>query len=506
MSLLTQAEAEIRELSEPDELSLDPADWDSFRQLAHAALDEALGFVKHVRDRAVWQPTPAAVREHLLEPLPREGESLDRVYDEFRQRILPYGTGNIHPRFFGWVHGAGLPQGIVAEMLSAAMNCNCGGRDHVAIYVERAVLAWCKELFGFPESASGLLVSGTSMANLIALGAARHAADEEIRKNGLQQTSRELVAYCSSQTHESVAKAMELLGLGANALRKVAVRSDYAIDIAALREAVSLDRAAGREPFCIIGCAGTVNTGATDDLDELARLCEAERIWFHVDGAFGAMCMLSEQLRGRMRGLERADSLAFDFHKWTHVQYDAGCVLVRNSDVHRGAYAIRPAYLQNIDRGLAGGGEWPCDYGLELSRGFRALKIWFALKQHGTRKLGQLVEQNCAQAKYLEARIAAEPELELLAPVPLNIVCFRFYGKMAGESELDELNEAIVADVQESGVAAPSTTRIEGRLAIRVNITNHRTRRSDMDVLVDAVLCAGRARKALTFNHRDGRV
>ncbi len=478
-----------------DETSLDPQDWEAFRASAHAALDEAIDYVRTVRDRPVWQPVPDQVRESLNEPLPLAGRALSEVYANFKDRILPYATGNIHPRFFGWVHGAGLAGGIISEMFAAAMNSNCGGRNHAAIDVENTVIDWFKELFGFPAVASGLLVSGTSMANLVGIAVARNSrAEGDVRKDGLKRYPRALVAYASAETHDSVIKAMEVLGLGSSALRKISVRPDFAIDVEALRRAIADDRNAGLEPFCVIGCAGTVNTGAIDPLDELASICADEHLWFHVDGAFGALAFASDSLRSRFAGLERSDSLGFDFHKWPQVQYDAGCILVRRGDLHRAAFSMRPAYLHHVNRGLGSGEDWPCDYGPELSRSFRALKIWFALREHGMRKIAAVVERNCDQARHLAARVSTTAALELLAPVSLNIVCFRFRAPGLTDPQLDALNEEIVADVQESGVAAPSTTRVRGRLAIRVNITNHRTRFSDLDVLVDAILAAGRAR------------
>jgi glutamate/tyrosine decarboxylase-like PLP-dependent enzyme len=398
--------------------------------------------------------------------------------------------------------------GIVAEALAAAMNSNCGGRDHGAVYVERAVISWCRQIFGFPEDASGLLVSGTSMANLIGIGVARNSLSENIRWKGLRSHSGELVAYASAESHESIARALEILGLGAASLRRVPVKWDFTIDTEALAGQVAGDRQAGLQPFCVAGSAGTVNTGAIDPLDDLASFCAAEGLWFHVDGAFGALAILSDAMRHRLRGIERADSLAFDFHKWAHVPYDCGCILVRRADLHRGAFSMRDpssgqcAYLAGMERGLAGGGEWACEFGPELSRGFRALKVWFALREHGTRNIGRVIAQNCLQAEYLAERIAGEPELQLLAPVALNIVCFRFappglQGDDRPNAPLDRLNEDIVADIQEAGIAAPSTGRIDGRLAIRTNITNHRSRRDDLDVLADAVLSAGRNRLGL---------
>jgi len=481
----------------PSEISLDPQDWDAFRATAHVALDEAIEFLRSVRQRSVWQPVPEQIRESIAGPVPQLGSSLEEVYEEFRNLILPYATGNIHPRFFGWVHGAGLANGIIAEMLTAAMNSNCGGRDHGAIYVEKTVIGWCKELFGFSSESSGLLVSGTSMANLIGICVARNAHTEgNIRSDGLKNYRNSLVAYSSAEAHESITRALETLGMGTASLRKIPVREDFTMDLRALGEAIESDRRKSFEPFCVIGSAGTVNTGAIDPLDELSSLCTEEGLWFHVDGAFGALGCLTDAVRPRLKGLERADSLAFDFHKWAQVQYDAGCILVRKGDLHRAAFSMRPAYLKTLPRGLGAGETWPCDYGPELSRNFRALKVWFAFKEHGVQKIGKIVEQNCEQARFLEQRISREPSLELLAPVSLNIVCFRFRQAGLDADSLDKLNADIVADVQEAGIAAPSTTRVRDQLAIRVNITNHRTRRTDLDALIDAVLWKGRERVA----------
>jgi aromatic-L-amino-acid/L-tryptophan decarboxylase len=463
--------------------SLDPADWNAFRKLAHAALDQAIDFVQLVRERAVWHPVPQPVRAALAQPLPADSLDLESVYREFVSLILPYSVGNIHPRFFGWVHGGGLASGIVAEMMAAALNANCGGRDHAGLYVERTVIDWCKSIFHFPAEATGILVSGTSMANLMALAIARHASCPEGPAH-----STPLVAYGSVETHSSVLKAMQILGLASQGWHSIPVNDGFTIDIAALRETIAEDRKAGLRPFCVVGNAGTVNTGAFDDLESLAAICRSEDIWFHVDGAFGALAILAADKRGCLRGVELADSLAFDFHKWLHVQYDAGCLLVRHGEKHRRTFSSRAAYLRPAERGLAGGGEWPCDLGPELSRSFRALKIWFALKEHGTKRFGEAIAMNCRQAQYLVGLLRRCPNLELMNSPMLNIVCFRFRPPDWSEAAVDDLNEEIVADLQESGVAAPSATRIHGRSAIRVCITNHRTCDADLDLLVRAAM------------------
>lgn len=346
--------------SEPDaapggDRSLDLEDWEAFRALCHDTLDRLVDHLATVRERPVWTPVPEPVKEALATLPPVEGEGAARARDDALRLALAHGTGNTHSRFFGWVHGAGTAGGVLAEMTAATINANLGGRDHGAIYVERHVIDWCRRIFDFPETASGLLVSGTSMATLIGLAVARHAkAGYEIREHGVDPARASLVAYASAKAHGSVAKALELLGLGRRAPRAIPVDVAFRMDLAALRECITYDREAGLRPFCVVVTVGTVNTGAINDLDAIAELCTAEGLWLHVDGAFGALAALSETLRPWLAGIERADSLAFDFHKWMHVPYDAGCVLVRDGALHRAAFAGRPAYLAANARGLAG--------------------------------------------------------------------------------------------------------------------------------------------------------
>jgi glutamate/tyrosine decarboxylase-like PLP-dependent enzyme len=475
--------------------TLDPADWSSFRALAHRVLDDALNHVQGTRERPVWTPMPPEVITRLAEPLPTDGRSAEQVSADLVDMILPYGVGNTHPRFFGWVHGCGTASGLLPEMMAAAMNANVGGRDHGAVHVERQVINWCRQLFDFPEGASGLLVSGTSMATLIGLTVARNAAGVDVRTDGVSAAAG-LVGYTSAEAHSSVKRAFEILGLGSRALRSIPVDAAYRMEVAELRAAIARDRQQGLKPFCVIATAGTVNTGAIDDLVAISELCAEQGLWLHVDGAFGALAVMSDRLRPRLAGIERADSLAFDFHKWMNVPYDAGCALVRRGDLHHAAFAMHASYLAPQQRGLAGGEPWFCDFGPELSRGFRALKVWFALREHGTRKLGQAIEENCHLAQSLGAQVEAHRDLELLAPAALNIVCFRFREPGLAPADLDRLNAEIVADLQESGLAAPSTTRLGGRTAIRVNITNHRTRAADLAVLIDAIVALGRRRIA----------
>jgi len=325
----------------------------------------------------------------------------------------------------------------------------------------------------------------------MALLVARHSANKhsEAVQNDVRVDNR-LVAYTSSAAHGCIAKAMDMSGLGRAALRCIPVDAMHRIQVDTLRRAVEADRNAGLTPFLIVGTAGTVDIGAIDDFSGLAALAAEEHLWFHIDGASGALAILSPDLAPRLHGIERADSIAFDFHKWTQVPYDAGFLLVRDGQQHIETFSSPEAYLRREARGLAAGSPWPCDLGPDLSRGFRALKTWFTIKTYGTAQLGAVISHTCALAQYLRQLVEQTPELELAAPVQLNIVCFRYRSDGS-----DSVNAEIAADIQESGVAAPSTTTIDGRLAIRAAIVNHRTKSRDIDALIAAVLRFGRNRQ-----------
>jgi len=472
--------------------TLDPQNWDEIRAQGHRMLDDMIDYAANVRDRPVWQPIPDSVRARFHESLPHEPCALGDVYREFTDFIAPYATGNVHPGFMGWVHGGGTAVGMLAEMLAAGLNANLGGRDHIPIEVERQIVEWTRQMFGFPDSASGIFVTGTSMANLMAVLVARTTAlGPSVRRRGVGDEGGRLTAYASTAAHGCITKAMDIAGFGSDALRCVDVDRFHRIDVAVLRERIVLDRAAGLKPFLVVGSAGTVDIGAIDDLRALSALCREEGLWFHVDGAYGALGVLSPALASRLAGIEHADSIALDFHKWGQVPYDAGFLIVRDGELHRQTFSAPAAYLRRETRGLSAGSPWPCDLGQDLSRGFRALKTWFTLKTYGTDRLGAIITRTCALAGYLEARILAEPRLELMAPVQLNIVCFRYRA-----TDANRVNGDIVIDIQESGIVAPSTTLLGGELAIRAAIVNHRTDTRDIDALISAVLEFGAQRTA----------
>lgn len=460
-------------------LDLDPGDWGEFAALGHRALDDMVDFLRTVRERAVWVETPAEVRRELEADLPLGGGAFADVLSDFDRLIKPYATGNIHPAFMGWVHGAGTPVGMIAEMLAAGLNANCGGRNHVGLVVERQVTRWMQQAFQFPDSASGVFVTGTSMANFVALLVARnHVLGDDVRRKGIVG-GPQLTAYASSAAHGCIAQAMQLAGLGSDHLRLIACGADGAMQPAELAARVEADRRDGLRPFLVVGTAGSVDTGAIDPLAELAAYCAAQNLWFHVDGAFGALLAFSSAMRPLIAGIERANSIAFDFHKWTHVPYDAGFVLVRDGAAHRRTFASANGYLTRAEVGLAAGETWPCDLGPDLSRGFRALKTWFTLRVFGTEHLGNCMAQTCALARYLEARLQDEPGFALSAPVTLNIVCFSVTG-----ADATARNRRIVEQLHRSGRAAPSITLLDGKAVIRCAIVNHRTTRATIDGFV----------------------
>lgn len=472
------------------EISLDPDDWDEFARVAHSALDAAITSLKTVRDRPPWRPLTPEARDEIRQPVPRGPTDLAQVVEQFQRAIQPFSTGNAHPRFWGWVMGNGTAEGMLADMLASAMNPHAGGYDQSAPEVEHQVIAWFAELMGFPPEASGILVSGGTVANLNGLTVARHAkAGFDIRQQGLVGDGHpRLRVYGSVETHGWADKCCELLGLGREGFRRTPADREGRIELGPLRAAIGHDRARGERPFCVIANAGTVDTGAIDDLEALADLCAEEGLWLHVDGAFGALVALVPSLRHRLKGLERADSIAFDLHKWGYLQYEVGCTLVRDPMRHRATFESLASYLAPAGRGILPQALHFVDHGFQLSRSFRALKVWMSLKTHGVDRIGRVIEQNVEQAAHLAERVRAEPHLELLAPVPLNVVCFRYVSPELTDDALEELNREILLRLQEEGIAIPSSTLRHGVFALRLAITNHRSRLDDFDALADAVL------------------
>lgn len=462
--------------------SLDPKDWSNFKELGQKMLHDLFEYVENVGDKRLWKPLDNKKLNQYQMSVPMDSQTLEQCYNDFYYDILePNSPMNLHPGFWGWVMGCGNPIGVLAEMISAGLNSNVIGGHQISCKVEEQVLQWFKELFRFPSESSGIFTSGCSMANIIGLAVARNqAAGQMIKLLGIQNLPNKLVLYTSKERHSSIDKAVDLLGIGRKNLRIIPTDDQFKISIEALEEAIAEDLQNGLLPFCVVANVGTVNTGAVDDLEQISEICNKANLWLHVDGAFGALAALSDELKDRVRGLHLADSLAFDLHKWMYLPYGVGCVLVQNRQAHLEAFSSDGDYIVHKEA-------WFSDFGVELSRGFLALKVWMSLKAYGVRHFGQLIKKDVDHAAYLAKRVEINAHLELLAPVSLNIVCFRYAGKSLSDEKLNQLNKQIVMTLQLEGKVFPSETLINNRYAIRVAVTNYRSQTEHFDYLLERV-------------------
>ena len=474
----------------------DPKDWEAFRDLGRRMIDDLVDQLQALGEGPVWRPPTDEVRAAFATEAVGAPVTPDAVYAEYLKTVAPYASGNRHPGFMGWVQGGGAPVGALAEMLAAGLNMNCGGRDHVGLELERQIALWARSWFGLPDTSAGLFVTGASQANFMSVLAARSfALGSDVRKTGL--SGARLAAYAQVGAHACVVRAIEMAGIGREALRLIPTDADFRISTEALRRQIAADKAAGITPFLIVGTAGTVDVGAFDDLAELADIAEASGAWLHVDGAFGALGVHAPSVKGRLKGLARARSIAFDFHKWGQVPYDAGFLIVADEARLTDVFSSPAAYLSRASSGLAAGEVWPTDLGPDLSRGCRALKTWFVLRTCGTEAIGEAIEHGLHLAQSLARRIDAHDRLERLAPADLNIVCFRYVCERS-----DQFNAEIVQRLQLAGRVAPSLTRIGGKVSIRAALFNPRTTEAELDALIAGVLALGGELEKETDNER----
>jgi len=466
-----------------------------FRRLGYQAVDLAAGYLAELPDAPVFQRMEETERQALMDmPLAAAPLSGDAILSLLAERILPYPMGNGHPRFFGWVNSPPARMAVITEILAAAMNPSCAGGDHAAIYLEHCVIRWLIRLLGFPDDGSaGLLVSGGSAAALTALAAARHRAlgrlGIDVRKQGLGHGHARLRLYASTEVHSSIQKAVELLGLGSESIRWIAVDAEFRISLEGLRQAIREDRQQGWYPFCIVASAGTVQTGAIDPLDALASLAMEWNLWLHVDGAYGAAAMLDPNSKALFPGIERADSIALDPHKWLSVPVECGCLLVRDGALLRDAFSLVPAYLRTESGKGIGNLPWFAEYGFQQTRGFRALKLWVTLAHAGTSGLARQIARQIALARYLEQSITVAPDFELLSKGQLSIVCFRYVSQelAANEEALGAFNKRVMEHMQAQGTAFLTNTVLAGRFALRACVLHYATTERDIDTMLQAV-------------------
>ena len=472
---------------------------DEIRRFGYLVVDAIADHLSALPDEPVFRPVPSSLADRFLSShLPIDGAAPDDILTEFRASIEPYPFGNGHPRFWGWVNPPPSVIGVFADALAAAINPSCAGGNHAAIYVERQVIDWFRQLLGFPAASMGLLVSGGSIATLTALGVARHAkCGVDVRKVGLRGAPRPFRFYQSGEGHSCVRKAIEALGFGSDSIRLIPTDADYRMDVAALDRAIAEDVAAGLTPIAVTATAGSVNTGAIDPLDDIASVCAAHGVWFHVDAAYGGPAILTEEYRLALAALSRADSVALDPHKWMYVPVEAGFVMVRDGEAMRNAYSLVPPYIRGTGsaEGVMGL-PWFSEYGLQQTRGFRALKVWMCLKHLGLAGYRAAIEHDIALAHYLAARVRELDPLELTAPPSLSIVCFRFVGdggvsQKRDEAALASVNRALVERLQLGGEAFITSTELHGRFSLRACVVNHRSRREDIDRMLEEVTRIG---------------
>jgi aromatic-L-amino-acid/L-tryptophan decarboxylase len=480
-------------VSGPDTGTERDAELEAFRRAGHALVDGVADYLAAVPSRPVWQPLPDALRAQLLElPLPERAAPLDDVVATAVGDVLPHAMGNGHPAFFGWVNPPPSTAGVLASLAAAAMNPSVVAGDHADVHLERTVVRWLAELVGFPHApGGGLLTSGASAATVVCLAGARsralRAAGHDVRRDGLAGAPR-LVAYVPAEAHSCIRRALELLGIGSAAMREVPLDGGR-LDAAALRAGIAADRAAGAVPALVVGSAGTVNAGVIDPLDALADVAAAEGVWFHVDGAYGAFGVLDPAIAPRFRGMERADSLTLDPHKWLGVPVDAGCALARSGDDLRDAFSLIPPYLRQ-DTGAPVGTF--AEYGFEQTRPFRALKTWATIAARGRVGIAAQVARANALARELAALVDREPELALAAAPETSIVAFRACPAGCPPSRLDDVNRALPEAVQARGRAFVTGTVLIGRETLRACILHPDTGSEHLTTLVAEVVATAR--------------
>ncbi len=432
--------------------------------------------------------SPAEVQQLLDESLPENSENIDELLDEIGSKVLHSITNSVGPRYFGYITGGGNQVAVLAEMVKASLNQNNlkWHSSPVSTELERLVMRWVAEFIGYPKSSAGVLLGGGSVANFNAMAVARKMkASADISEDGIYG-SKPMTVYVSEEGHSSFDKAMDMLGLGKNYLRKIPVDDQMRIDIEELEAHIQADKNRGRHPICAIAVAGTTNSGAVDNLQAVAEICQRHDLWYHVDAAYGGPAANVEGVGQLFDGIKEADSVVVNPHKWMYVPFEAGGLLVRDPDHLRQTFSTMPDYLKSDEQD--GNRTDLMEYNLPLTKEFKALKVWMTLKAYGAKRIRKEIANDIAKAQYLVDLIEETPELELMAPAPLSIVCFRYNSGKWDDQELNELNDEVIARIEEDGRVFLTGTKIRGKTALRVCFINHRTKNKDIELLRDVVL------------------
>lgn len=485
---LAELASRIRDLS----LDMDAA---SMRRAGYRVVDWMVDRLAHIRESSLGRELSREEMEAFLrQPMPEEPNDFDRVFDDYVWKIAPNAIHLDHPRFFAFIPSAPSFISILGDALAAGSNFFAGTwlESSGPSQVELIVIDWFKEMLGLPASAAGLLVSGGSVANLTALAVARHAA--------LEDETAGAVIYLSDQTHASVDRALHLLGFSARQVRHVATDGEYRMDVRELTDHIRRDRSAGLRPFAVVASAGTTNTGAIDPMPEIAEAARAEGLWFHVDAAYGGFAALTTRGRALLRGIELADSVVLDPHKWFYCPFEAGCVIVREGRLMPATFRILPEYMHDVAREEREVNF--CDYGVQLTRSFRALKVWLSVKIYGARRLREIIDQCLDLTEYAARLFQRSPNLEIVSPPSLGVFTFRYVPQdlpadaANRDTLLNHLNEGLLAKIISSRQLMLSSTRLGSRYVLRFCVLNHRARKIDAQEALRLIEKLGREAEA----------
>jgi glutamate/tyrosine decarboxylase-like PLP-dependent enzyme len=470
------------------EETLDPENWDEMRELSHRMLDDMLSYLQNIRNQP-YIPVTEEAKKAIQIPLPKKGDGEKKVYKVFKENVVPHSFQISRPDLWGNACGTGSVYGMLTDLAVSSINSG----SMFLTYIDKQAIDWIKEMIEYPKEAGGAFVSGGSEANFTGLAVARNAkADIDMKTVGMQGVDRRMVLYGSDEIHHCLERSVELLGLGNDALRWIKTDDDCCISLNSLKESIKQDRKQGYHPFCVIGNSGTINSGAFDDLNALADLCERENLWLHIDGVFGCWVKLTEKYKHLTYGLERADSVAVDLHKWISMPYGIGCTLVKDrlALFSTFVYGHDAKYLKSIEK-VGDALDTPWNLRLGLSLRHNALKAYMLLRAFGSDRYSSLVEQNIDQIHYLAELIRKEPNMELMAPVVSNVACFRYIPDGVDDSDIEGLNQVILNELWKINALMISSTTINGRYMLRACNVNHRSTYSDFNVLIERIKSIG---------------